>query len=475
MRRNDVGAGSHRNVVTQGLTGIWCCGCGVCASVCPVDGCLTMQLDENLEYKPRVDSGLCAACGMCVRVCPSVPGASDDFSSLHQSSVGKKTQSLGYVRSCYVGYQTDENLRLSSASGGLLSAVLLELLNTGEVDRVVAVRQRVSDEEPWFVTDILDEIGVNASRGSKYYPVEFSSVLRRIREEEGTYAVVALPCVAIGIRRAQAASAVLRRRIRYVLSPMCGHNVNGQFLSYMMQVARVDPATVSRISFRNKRNTRSAADFALAFWSKAGGDASELFFQRSPLGKVFCGYLFTPDRCLLCSDFAGEVADASFGDAWLPEYIGDTRGTSMLVVRDERIDQLLKDMTSGGQVFLKASSVGEIERAQRGAISFKKEYVGVRSRMVLGRGGNDCGAYIPRDIRRVQSFILSKRINRSAVVAARLSKRLFGAGHMGVGGYRMVLAISRGLNPWWVLSEPFLVLRRILRASIWRARFLSRG
>lgn len=41
-------------------------------------------------------------------------------------------------------------------------------------------------------------------------------------------------------------------------------------------------------------------------------------------------------------DMMNEIADVTPGDAWLSEYTKDYMGNNILIVRNERIDQLLK-------------------------------------------------------------------------------------------------------------------------------------
>jgi ferredoxin len=46
-----------------------CSGCGVCASVCPINA-ITMREDSMGFVYPDISSAMCVSCGKCVEICP---------------------------------------------------------------------------------------------------------------------------------------------------------------------------------------------------------------------------------------------------------------------------------------------------------------------------------------------------------------------------------------------------------------------
>lgn len=52
--------------------------------------------------------------------------------------------------------------------------------------------------------------------------------------------------------------------------------------------------------------------------------------------------LFQLNACNYCDDLYAEVADASFMDAWLPEYMNDYQGHSIITVRNPEIHKIIE-------------------------------------------------------------------------------------------------------------------------------------
>ncbi|MEM2589282.1 MAG: Coenzyme F420 hydrogenase/dehydrogenase, beta subunit C-terminal domain [Candidatus Bathyarchaeia archaeon] len=405
-----------------------CCGCGVCAAICPL-GCIEIKFDENLEYKPFVDSDTCTSCGLCINVCPSNQRTSflaeKQFRESHSDA--KENSFLGSFLNCYVGYVTKVEDRLASASGGLLTAVLEELLTRNFVDAAVVVGgASYKRSGKFFEAVIANNVeDVRRSRGSKYYPIEYSRVIKKICSEKGwRYAIVALPCAALAIRKAQLLNARLRENIFYILSPVCGHGVSAAYTEYLLKINGVEPPSVISINYRDKKGISSANDFnfTVKYRGEDGIKVKRFSFLSSGVGKVWCNYLFTPNKCFYCTDFAGEFSDASFADAWLPEYIGDVNGTSVVITRNAEVDQLIKKMTDEGKLHLSPISPEKVMKAQWSALQFKKESIKGRIRLkkILYRDFPDYGInYL--DI----SIIEAIRKNLRLMVYAHLSKLMY--------------------------------------------------
>src|SRR5690606_15946361 len=61
---------------------------------------------------------------------------------------------------------------------------------------------------------------------------------------------------------------------------------------------------------------------------------------------------FQPESCNFCDDVFAETADVVLGDAWLPEYRADWRGTNVVVTRNEHIAEILYRARAEGRITL---------------------------------------------------------------------------------------------------------------------------
>ena len=48
-----------------------CCGCGVCAEICPQNA-IQMETDAEGYVYPQIDTDKCVKCGKCLKHCPAV-------------------------------------------------------------------------------------------------------------------------------------------------------------------------------------------------------------------------------------------------------------------------------------------------------------------------------------------------------------------------------------------------------------------
>lgn len=346
-------------VVKDGL----CTGCGTCIALCPKEAIeLTMNEKKGI-YAPRINEEKCDHCGICYKVCP---GYEVDFKTLNLEIFGKEPEDIliGNYLNCYTGYSTNYDIRYNSSSGGLVTQLLIFALEEGIIDGALVTRMKKDKPlipEP-FIARTREEI-IEASK-SKYCPVPANIALKKILSSKKgeRFAVVGLPCHIQGIRKAEQINKKLKEKIILHLGIFCNHAPNFWGTKLLLQKLRVKENEVIKLDCRGKgwpgymKISKKSGELLLPdYWSFVGT------------------YFFYPARCLMCSDKICELADISFGDAWLPELSDDKIGRSIVVSKSEIGEKILQMMKSKNTIKLDKVSIKKVIQSQLGTLYLKKK------------------------------------------------------------------------------------------------------
>ncbi|MHA1664917.1 MAG: Coenzyme F420 hydrogenase/dehydrogenase, beta subunit C-terminal domain [Candidatus Njordarchaeales archaeon] len=358
--------GTISSVVEDNL----CTGCGTCVALCPNEA-IEMVIDEKKGiYVPELDERKCNNCGICFKVCP---GHEVDFKALNLEIFGKDPDDIliGNYLNCYVGHATDYDIRYNSASGGLVTQLLTFALEEGMIDGVLVTRMKKDnplEPEP-FIARRKEEI-LEASR-SKYCPVPANIALKGILEaKEGEkFAVVGLPCHIHGIRKAEQINKKLREKIVLHFGIMCSHTLDFMATEFLFSKSLgIEKSDVKKFNYRGN-GWPGTLSIELE-------DGNKIYYPFPKFGRLHLLHFFAHKRCLVCGDQNCELADISFGDAWLPEFKNnDNIGTSVISIRTERGKKLLQHATLKKKVDLSEITRDKLVQSQKDVIRFKKKTI----------------------------------------------------------------------------------------------------
>jgi len=376
---------TSNNVITHVVTRRLCCGCGICAGVCPQQT-LQVRFNEYGELVPHDDGASCSpGCDLCLLACPFAEQALDE-DNLGDELFGAYPGMLhspetGYYLENSLGFSKVHNHRENGSSGGLATWVLEKLLSEKKIDHAVCVKPANNTARlfDFAVCTTPDEVRM-CSR-SCYYPVEMSRSIQQILARDGRYAIVALPCVIKALRQAMKAHAKLRKRIRLLLGLVCSQGKSKFFAEWVCAMGGGDPHQLDGVQFRVKDPRRDSRDYGTRFICSSGSDT-----ERSGVVHLFdfpsddfSFRYFTLNACEYCSDTFAELADATFMDAWLPEYIEDYRGHSIVLSRNKEISEMLK--SGSDEVQLQPVGIDSVIESQSRKVHYKRNLIANRCRL----------------------------------------------------------------------------------------------
>lgn len=299
-----------------------CCGCGACAQACPKQ-CITMAEDHEGFLYPQVDTGSCIECGLCQKACPELHPASE------RTPLG-----------VYAAIHTNDEIRLSSSSGGVFTAIAEKVIADGGVVFGAAFKHNWEVEHQY--ADTIE--GIHRFRGSKYVQSTIGNTFAQAQAflKQGRKVLfTGTPCQIAGLHK------FLRKNYHNLLSVeiLC-HSVPSPkvWRKYLSEIS--NGATVQTVNFRDKSTGWSKYAYSISVEHSQGTYTEP---ASGPYMKALTHNLSTRPSCASCTARKGKSgADISLGDCWgiwnvKPE-IDDNKGVSIMQAYSYKGAEMLKSL-----------------------------------------------------------------------------------------------------------------------------------
>lgn len=361
------------------VDGGYCVGCGVCAAF---DNRIKIVFDNSQRLVASLPED--GGSGVAASVCPFVAGNPDEnrISDRFFTSEDHLSDSrIGKYLSTWAGWVSEGEFREKGSSGGVGTWLLAELLDKNLADFVVNVTEKSQDHNgPLFHFSVQSSRqGVLDNAKSRYYPVEMSQVIKQVLNTPGRYAFIGVPCFIKALRLATLADPVLAQRVQFTLAIVCGHLKSAAFAESIAWQLGIEPGHLRSIDFRAKLPGRPASRYGVKVSGTHKNDNLEVQQPMEGLLGANWGHgLFKLKACDFCDDVFGETADATLGDAWLPRYDTDYRGSNLIVARSHQLQQLLMDGADSGRLNLQPLPVDLVAAAQSGGLRHRREGLAYR-------------------------------------------------------------------------------------------------
>lgn len=337
-----------------------CTGCGICEGACSSGAIITI-VDEGC-FRPKIDNEKCTNCGRCVKSCPGVGIDLNDLSSkLFASKETKETKDIGRYISCFSGYSKDSDIRLHSASGGVLSQFLIWLIESNKIDGAVVTR--FDKNSPLKVNAFIatNRNEVLSAKSSKYAPVSHHNTVRLIKESKGSrFVVVGLPCHIQAIRKLERIDKNLREKIVGHFSLFCSGSQSFGYTEYILSKCNIKLENVDYLAYREGNPSGMVVKGSNINFFKKYQD------YNKPLNAIFY-----PRRCNLCVDFQGELADIAFGDIMQKEGEDLGNGKNAIIVRSAKWLSLFNQVVEDGCISAEEISIDRLNY-KRPMVKIKK-------------------------------------------------------------------------------------------------------
>lgn len=345
-----------RRVVTSGL----CAGCGGCAAVAPEAISMTVGASgyaRPVQLAPVSDQAEAGIDSFC-------PGVRLDL-----QACGRHTHPLwGPYVAIRAGHATDPDLRKNASSGGVLSAVLVDLLASGQVDEVVqtaASRQDPIGTETVTSTHARDVFG---AAGSRYAPSAPLAQLDQALARGRRIAFVGKPCDVAALRQMAPLDPRIDLQVKVAISFFCAGVPSRKGALRILDALKVDPTEVTAFRYRGD----GWPGFATA--TLKDGTSRRMSYADS-WGGILSRYV--QKRCKLCPDGTGGFADLVCADAWETDENGyplfeEREGISLVMTRTGLGEDVLQGAVARGAVSVSDFPVEDISAMQVGQTGKKR-------------------------------------------------------------------------------------------------------
>lgn len=284
----------------------------------------------------------------------------------------RKTQAVhpywGPYHHVMTGHANDPDLRFAGSSGGLLSALALHALESGQVDAVAHIHADPDRATHNILSLSRTRADILAGAGSRYGATSPLSTIDALLARDERLLFIGKPCDVSALRLLGEQDPRVAYRIPFMFAFFCGGMPSLNGTDRVIGAMGLDPADVIRFRYRGngwpgeaRAETRGGAVGTMSYHDSWGGHLSkEVQF-----------------RCKICPDAVGGVADIACADAWYGGESGypmfdEADGRSLLLTRSEAGDRLLNDAVAAGVCAVNDCPIAEVDLMQPGQVRRKR-------------------------------------------------------------------------------------------------------
>ena len=326
-------ATSISQVVRSGL----CIGCGLCESLTegrvkmqmsPLGGLRPMPLDD---FSNEETSKILSAC----------PGVIAEAPETELDQIDPIWGAYSDMRYAWAG---DPETRHRGATGGVLTALGMQLIDSGQVDFILQVRA-IPDKpmrSEWVMSETSADVLAHA--GSRYGPASALAGLSAALDRNQRFAIIAKPCDLGAVYRLAQSDPRVDALCVARLTMVCGGQSRLTKSQGLLAAHGLREDELTLFRYRGYGNP------GLTTLETKDGRRFETTYQELWEDE---GTWDLETRCKLCPDALGEAADIAAADVWPGGGpTGEDVGFNGIVTRNARGAALIKSAVAAGALTL---------------------------------------------------------------------------------------------------------------------------
>lgn len=326
-----------------------CLSCGICVGVCPRN---CIKLIKDAVYggvKPAIQSNKCISCGLCRKFCPGLSANYNEDNNYKEI----KEQMIGKYISTYSGYAKDKKILENSASGGIVTVIIQELLKNNMYDCAVVVDNNKPNTKS--VAVVCDEFNsVSKYQKSKYIMASYEKVISYIKNNrDKRIIIVSMGCIICSLKKYCEFINIKNEQNLYI-GLFCDRTQSYSILEYFSHYDMLGIKKLKGLDYRTK-----------SFGSLWPGNVnlmynnSNVILPKEERSNV-CEY-FQNERCLYCLNHLNIEADISIGDNYTSNEMNKW-GSNSIIVRTKKGEAVIEQVRD--KVCLIESSIDGIIKSQ---------------------------------------------------------------------------------------------------------------
>lgn len=342
------------------LRGDLCTGCGLCAGLAPQ--AIAMEASPSGFARPRqaapIDEQTEAAID---QACPGsvvAPWTGD----------GNVHPYWGPSLQCMTGFSTNDELRFRGSSGGVVSALALHAISSGVADKVLHVDADPERPTGNVMTWSRDAAGIAGGAGSRYASSSPLAEIDKALSENVPFVFIGKPCDVSALRQLARLDDRVTRLVPLMLSFFCAGIPSSRAADRVIDAMGLPPAEVVNFRYRGEGWP------GLTVAETASGKRGEMTYAQS------WGAFLSADvqnRCKICPDGVGGVADIVCADAWYGGESGypafeERDGRSLIIARTALGASILTSAIEAKAIEASPAALDEIDAMQPGQVRKKR-------------------------------------------------------------------------------------------------------